>query len=165
MTRKSIIYYLFLILLLVAADQISKTLLILHLKTQPGYLKEIFPFLDFVYAWNYGISFGLFREYYQYSNYVFLAFNSLIIIYLAYIFYNSKNIFAQIGMTLVIGGALGNLFDRIFRGAVFDFLYFHYHDFSFPAFNLADSFITIGACFFIYSYIIEWLHPTNKESP
>jgi signal peptidase II len=67
-------------------------------------------------------------------------------------------------MALVIGGALGNLFDRIFRGAVFDFLYFHYHGFSFPAFNLADSFITIGACFFIYSYIIEWLHPCDKEA-
>ena len=42
-------------------------------------------------------------------------------------------------MALVIGGALGNLFDRIFRGAVFDFLYFHYHGFSFPAFNLAAA--------------------------
>lgn len=162
MTKKTIIYYLFLIILLVAADQASKTMLISYLKTQPDYMKEIFPFLDFVYAWNYGISFGLFREYYQYSNYVFLAFNSFIIIYLAYVFYNSQNIFAQIGMALIMGGALGNLFDRIFRGAVFDFLHFHYNEFSFPAFNLADSFITIGACFFIYSYIIEWRRHSTK---
>jgi signal peptidase II len=162
MTKKTLVYYLFLIFLLVGADQTSKTLLISHLKTEPGSLKEIFPFLDFVYAWNYGISFGLFREYHQYSNYVFLAFNSFIIIYLSYIFYNSNNIFFQIGLAFIIGGALGNLLDRIFRGAVFDFLYFHYHELSFPAFNLADSFITIGACCFIYSYIIDWYREDKK---
>ena len=67
MTKKTLVYYLFMIFVLVGADQTSKTLLIYHLKTEPGYLKEIFPFLDFVYAWNHGISFGLFREYHQYA--------------------------------------------------------------------------------------------------
>jgi signal peptidase II len=155
MTKKNLAFYLFLILFLIALDQGSKAFFISYLKTQPGYLKEVVPFLDFVYAWNYGISFGLFQEHYQYSNFLFLSINSLIIIYLAYLFYSSKDVAAQVGMIFIIGGAFGNLFDRIFRGAVFDFLHFHYHNFSFPAFNLADSFITIGACFFIYSYIVE----------
>ena len=158
MTKKNLVFYLFLILLLIAADQGSKTFFISYLKTQPGYLKEIFPFLDFVYAWNYGISFGLFQKHHQSSNFLFLGLNSLIIIYLVYLFYTSKEVAAQVGMIFIIGGAFGNLFDRILRGAVFDFLHFHYEDFSFPAFNLADSFITIGACFFIYNYIVELRH-------
>lgn len=153
MTKKKLIYYFSAILVLIAIDQASKSFLIAYLKTQPSYVLELLPILDFVYAWNYGISFGLFREYYQYSNVVFLILNSLIIIYLCYLIANTKHCLAQIGLALIIGGALGNLIDRILRGAVFDFIYFHYQDWTFPAFNMADSFITIGACFFIYDYL------------
>ena len=59
------------------------------------------------------------------------------------------------GLGFIIGGALGNLIDRIIRGAVFDFIYFNYQEFSFPAFNFADSFITIGAAMFIYDYLFN----------
>ena len=153
MTRKKLIYYFIAILSLITIDQTSKSYLILYLKTQPGYVLEILPILDFVYAWNYGISFGLLREYYQYSNAAFLILNSLIITYLIYLILKTKTCLSQLGLIFIIGGALGNLADRIFRGAVFDFLYFHYQNLAFPAFNMADSFITIGACFFIYDYL------------
>ena len=155
MTRKKLIYYCIAILFLIAIDQTSKSFLIFYLKTQPGYVLEMLPILDFVYAWNYGISFGLFREYYQYSNTAFLTLNSLIITYLGYLIFKTKTCLSQLGLIFIIGGALGNLIDRIFRGAVFDFLYFHYQDLAFPAFNMADSFITIGACFFIYDYLFH----------
>jgi signal peptidase II len=59
------------------------------------------------------------------------------------------------GLNLIISGAIGNLVDRIIRGAVFDFIYFNYQEFSFPAFNLADSFISIGAALFIYDYFFK----------
>jgi len=153
MTRKRLIYYSIAILSLITIDQTSKSYLILYLKTQPGYVLEILPILDFVYAWNYGISFGLLREYYQYSNAAFLILNSLIITYLIYLMLKAKTCLSQLGLIFIVGGALGNLVDRIFRGAVFDFLYFHYQNLAFPAFNMADSFITIGACFFIYDYL------------
>ena len=153
MTRKRLIYYSIAILSLITIDQTSKSYLILYLKTQPGYVLEILPILDFVYAWNYGISFGLLREYYQYSNAAFLILNSLIITYLIYLMLKAKSCLSQLGLIFIVGGALGNLVDRIFRGAVFDFLYFHYQNLAFPAFNMADSFITIGACFFIYDYL------------
>ena len=151
--KKKTLYFVFLLSLLIFLDQASKTFLIHYLKEQPGYMVELAPMLNIVYAWNYGISFGLFRDYYQYSNYAFLILNSFIIIYLSYIALKSESCLSFICFSIIIGGALGNLIDRILRGAVFDFIYFYYQDFSFPAFNLADSFITIGACLIIYEYL------------
>ncbi len=150
---KKILYYLACIAFFVALDQISKTFLISHLKTQTDYMIEVLPFFDLVYAWNYGISFGMFSEHHQYSNMIFLGLNSIIITYLCYMTITTKACLARIGLLLIISGAIGNLIDRIIRGAVFDFLYFYYENLAFPAFNLADAFITIGACIFIYDYL------------
>jgi len=152
---KKIINYSLSVLVLIALDQISKTYLISYLKTQTRFILEVLPFLDLVYAWNYGISFGLFKQYYQYSNYALLISNSFIVIYLISLLLKSESKLALYGLTFIIGGALGNLIDRIIRGAVFDFIYFNYQEFSFPAFNLADSFITIGAAMFIYDYLFN----------
>lgn len=152
-THKKILYFVFLLSLFIFLDQASKTFLISHLKEKPGYMIELMPMFNIVYAWNHGISFGLFRGYYQYSNYVFLIFNSIIILYLSYLTIKSESYLAFIGFSTIVGGALGNLTDRIFRGAVFDFLYFYYGDLSFPAFNLADSFITLGAGLLIWEYL------------
>ena len=55
-----------------------------------------------------------------------------------------------IGLALVVGGAIGNVTDRVREGAVMDFLLFHWKDLAWPAFNLADSFITIGVALLIY---------------
>lgn len=137
----------------VLTDQVSKTYLISFLKTRDSFILEVMPFLDFVYSWNYGISFGLFREYYQYSNYVLLALNICIVIYLiSLLIHASTGRLAGYGLEMIIGGAIGNLIDRILRGAVFDFIYFNYAEFSFPAFNIADSFISIGAVLFLYDH-------------
>lgn len=153
MSKKNLIYYFIAVLSLIIIDQGSKSFLISYLKTQPNYIFELLPILDFVYAWNHGISFGLFREYYQYSNIAFLILNSIIITYLCYLILNTQACLARLGLIFIIGGALGNLIDRVRNGAVFDFIYLHYQDLAFPAFNMADSFITIGACFFIYDYL------------
>ena len=152
---KKFISYSLTVLVLITLDQISKTYLISYLKTQPRFILEVLPFLDLVYAWNYGISFGLFKQYYQYSNYALLILNSFIVIYLINLLLKSESKLSLYGLAFIIGGALGNLIDRISRGAVFDFIYFNYQEFSFPAFNFADSFITIGAAMFIYDYLFN----------
>ena len=151
-TKKKILYFIFLLSFLVFLDQASKTFLITYLKEKPGYMVELTPMINLVYAWNYGISFGLFRDYYQYSNIAFLMLNSIITLYLCYLTIKAKSCLSFIGLTAIVGGALGNLVDRVLRGAVFDFIYFYYENFSFPAFNFADSFITIGAAILIWEY-------------
>jgi signal peptidase II len=65
----------------------------------------------------------------------------------------AKTRISSFAFMLVIAGAVGNIVDRIIYGAVFDFIYFHYNDLAFPAFNVADSFISAGAGLLIYDYL------------
>src|SRR5438045_3756792 len=113
------------IIKLVIIDQITKWWFIGYLKKKPGLVVKVSSFLDMVYSWNYGISFGIFRNYYQYSNMFFIGINSVIIAYLWSILLKYKSVNSFVGYSLVIGGAVGNLIDRFVNGAVFDFIYFH----------------------------------------
>jgi signal peptidase II len=63
--------------------------------------------------------------------------------------------YTALGLSLILGGALGNLYDRISLGYVTDFLYFHFNNFYWPAFNVADTSISIGAIIIIYESIIK----------
>ncbi|MFY9589702.1 signal peptidase II [Rickettsia endosymbiont of Halotydeus destructor] len=132
------------IITLVIIDQITKWWFINNLRWKPGLTLKLTSFLDMVYSWNYGISFGLMRNYYQYSNSFFVVTNTIIVCYLYYMMIRSTSITAFASYSFVIGGAIGNLVDRFARGAVFDFIHFHYYDYSFPVFNLADCFISLG---------------------
>jgi len=130
---------------LLSLDQFSKNYLIENLKLFDGYTIEITRFLSIVYTWNYGISFGFFSQYKQYSNTIFLSLNIMITIYI-YILAKGSSIKTELlSYTLIISGAVGNIIDRIYRGAVFDFIKLHYNENYFPIFNLADSYISIGA--------------------
>ena len=139
-----------LVIKLIILDQITKIWFISYLKNKPDQTLEISSFFDIVYIWNYGISFGMFKEYHQFSNSILLIVNSTIIAYLYYILLKCKSVLSFVGYSSVIGGAIGNLIDRIFRGAVFDFIHFHYKLLEFPVFNLADAFISIGVMFLLY---------------
>ena len=121
-------------------------------------------FLDFVYSWNKGISFSLFADS-ENANKIFMGISIVIILYLWKLLLDSKNYKIYKGFTHIIGGALGNLYDRFANGAVFDFISFHYGNFYFPAFNVADFLITIGALIVIYEhYKISKAIAKEKES-
>lgn len=151
-TRKRILHFICVLSCLICIDQVLKNVLIIYFTGRSEYIIELTPILNIVSTWNYGISFGLFHNYYQLSNYVFLLLNSVIITYLCCLTITSKSSLSFAGFVPIVSGALSNLFDRFFHGAVFDFINFHYLGYSFPVFNLADSFITIG------SVILFWEH-------
>jgi signal peptidase II len=71
-------------------------------------------------------------------------------------------LYTALGLSLILGGAIGNLYDRISLGHVTDFLYFHFKDYYWPAFNVADTAISIGVVIIIYETIIKKNKP-NKE--
>lgn len=133
-------------------DQLVKWWFMSYLRDKPSLSLEVTSFLDMVYSWNYGISFGLFRGYYQYSNRLFMVVNSAIVAYLWCILLKCKTPLSFIGYSFIIGGAIGNLIDRFINGGVFDFIHFHYKDFAFPTFNLADSFISLGVVILLCDY-------------
>ena len=103
----------------------------------------IFPFLNFYLVWNTGIGFGLIslesNIMYHMLTVIILVINIVLIIFLI----KSKGIAAYL-VALIIGGALGNLFDRIYYYAVPDFIDLHFGDFHWFIFNVADIFITVG---------------------
>ena len=115
-------------------------------------------YFNIVQVINTGISFGLFDNI-PYRKYILSLITIMIIIYVFYLLYNEeKNIYYNVIYSLIISGGLGNLYDRILFGGVFDFLDFHINDYHWPAFNLADSFI----CSAVILYIVYELFLKQK---
>jgi signal peptidase II len=141
-------------LILVAIDQYSKFYLIEYLPTI-DYKLEITSFLDFQFAWNYGVSFGLFHNFRTYSNIFFGIFNSCIVFYIFYLMRNSVDNLERYGYLIIAAGAVGNLIDRVNYGAVFDFILFHYNEWQFAIFNFADVCVSFGVFLLALHYIIK----------
>jgi signal peptidase II len=130
------------IALCILCDQLTKHWVQSFLR--PGYVKPITSFLTLIYAWNSGISFGLFSCKAPFVRILLIACISLFIGILMGWYWNAKSFIQRISLIVIIGGALSNVYDRIVHRAVFDFIHFHWHKWYFPAFNIADMLITIG---------------------
>ncbi|MEK9771514.1 MAG: signal peptidase II [Nitrosomonadales bacterium] len=102
-------------------------------------------FFDIVHFNNTGAAFSFLHNASGWQNSFFIFITIFIILFLVYQLRQLKNIFPQLSILFIIAGGIGNLIDRVFLGHVIDFLYFHINDLYWPAFNIADSFITIGA--------------------
>ena len=114
----------------------------------------IFPFLNFYLVWNTGIGFGLASL--ESSIFYHMLTIIITIINLALIFFllKAKGIYTYL-LALIIGGSLGNLFDRIYYYAVPDFIDFHVGNFHWFIFNVADIFITVGIIGFIFKELLK----------
>lgn len=124
-------------------DRISKIYAInffLDQNIQSYYFND---FLNFVLIWNTGIAFGIFESenilYHSISVLIFIVICILII----WLIKSAQN-FEKVSISLIIGGAFGNLFDRVVYNAVPDFIDIHYHDFHWFVFNISDIVITFG---------------------
>ena len=110
----------------------------------------ISSFLNFYLVWNTGIGFGLASMeasiYYHLLTFIILLVNIILIFFLI----KSEGIYAYL-FSIIIGGSLGNLFDRIYYSAVPDFIDLHLGDYHWFVFNIADIFITIGIIGFIFA--------------
>lgn len=153
-------------------DQITKWIII---KTIPVGQKIVVweNFFDIVYTRNKGAAFGMLSQWD--SGYRDLLFYSLAIVAFIFLIYFLRQITKErnlwvVPISLIIGGAIGNISDRLFRGSVVDFLSFHWHDhevywnffgypvnfgLTWPAFNVADSAITVGVIWLMILMIIK----------
>ena len=135
-------YKLLLIIVLILCDLLSKQIIFYSIDLNN--FIYINPFLELVHIHNFGISFGLFAG--ILPAWFFICIGCIIILVLCIFYLKSKDSLEKWGYCYILAGAFGNILDRIFNGYVIDFIYFHYQDFYWPAFNFADIYITLGVC-------------------
>ena len=151
---KNFLTNLFLVFLIFLFDRLSKIYVIFLNKKYSG--SEIFSskFLNISLIWNEGIAFGL-LSFNQESLYNLLTILiALIILVICFMIYKSNGI-KKYFLIFILGGALGNIYDRIFFNAVPDFIDFHINGFHWFIFNIADIFISLGLIFMIFFEIID----------
>ena len=140
-------------------DRLSKIFVIQLDKNSLG--SEIFSsaYLNILLIWNKGIAFGLFSfdELHLYNTLTLLI--SIIVVILVIMSLKSEG-FKRYSLLMIVGGALGNLHDRIFFNAVPDFIDFHVGNFHWFIFNVADIFISLGVFFMILIELID----NNKKN-
>ena len=143
--KKENFYFLFILLLIFSIDRYSKIKIVENFSDNVFFINE---FLNFNLVWNTGIGFGLlsFDSSLYYNLISLLIFT--VIIFLIFLGLKSDK-FDKTIFSVIIGGALGNFYDRITFKAVPDFIDFHYGNFHWFTFNAADIFITIGIICFI----------------
>lgn len=145
-------------LLIIILDQLSKYYILEYVVNEYGVI-PCTSFFNIVRAWNTGVSFSMFNNMGNMGVWVLSLSSIIIVCFLIYWLYKENNKLIQISLGFIIGGALGNVIDRIRLGAVFDFLDFYVGDKHWPAFNVADSFICIGA----FLIIMHSLFNQQKE--
>lgn len=121
----------------------------------PYMMAHVTDFFNIVFTWNPGTSFSLFRAMGEAAPIVMIFITGAIIGFLGYYLFYRADKNEKLPMTLIIGGALGNLIDRIRFGAVVDFLDFHIGGAHWPAFNIADTCIAVGVGLYIIGWFIK----------
>ena len=140
--QKIDVYSLVLILFIFGIDRISKIYIIQTIQLEGSDI-FLYDFLNLTLNWNRGIAFGLLSSNANLFYHIVSALILLIIVYLIYLMVTSDN-FGKIIISFIVGGAIGNVYDRFTYFAVPDFIDFHIDDFHWFTFNFADVFISLG---------------------
>ena len=127
--------------LVIILDQLSKWAILMLLEDPIA----VTPFLNLVVVWNRGVSFGMFDTAGALGPWLLSGLALAVVAALVFWLGRIEHSLAGAALGLIIGGALGNVIDRVRFGAVVDFLDFHAYGYHWPAFNVADSAICVGA--------------------
>ena len=151
--KKNFFINFILVLTIFGLDRITKNFVISQSKINLSNDLFLSNYLNISLMWNEGIAFGLFAfdESFFYNFITILIIMVIIIVF--FMILKNKG-YKKYSLILILGGALGNLYDRIFFGAVPDFIDFHIGDFHWFVFNVADIFISIGVIIMILSEFI-----------
>ena len=135
-------------------DRVTKMYLINLQATGTDIDFYILPFLNFYLVWNTGIGFGLASLETDIFYHILTAIITMVNLVLIFFLLKARGIYTYL-FALIIGGALGNLFDRIYYYAVPDFIDIHVGNFHWFIFNVADIFITVGIIGFIFTELLK----------
>jgi signal peptidase II len=134
-------------LAVIVADQVTKAVILALLRT--GEQLPVTPFFSLVLAFNPGAAFSFLAGAEGWQRWMFAGIACIAAVVILWLLRRGGSRVYCLGLALVLGGALGNLWDRIAIGKVVDFLLFHYAGWAYPAFNAADSAISVGAALLI----------------
>jgi signal peptidase II len=152
-----------------ALDQASKFAVVRYFDADGGAPFALAPFLDFTLRWNRGISFSLFAQGSAGGRWLLLAVTAAVTAALGLWLWRARAPLVGLGLGAVVGGALGNGCDRLFWGAVADFLDLHAFGWHFFVFNLADAAISVGVALLILDGAFVSLRPSppglGREGP
>jgi signal peptidase II len=162
----SSVRWLWLAATVVAADRVSK--LAIERLTPEGFRRPlVHNFADLVHSVNAGIAFGLLSDSTsKWASFLLVLCSAVVILLLVWLLLtgHAGRVESQAGIALIAGGAAGNLLDRLLHGGVTDFLELRAGNFRWPAFNLADSAITIGAALIIFELLTSESHASRARS-
>ena len=139
--------WLWLTLAVVVLDFVTKQAIVATLR--PGEERAILPFFSLVLAFNPGAAFSFLAGAGGWQRWFFTAVAIVASIVIVWLLRKGGSRWYCVALVLILGGALGNLYDRVMLGHVSDFLLIHWRGWSYPAFNVADSAITVGAAMLI----------------
>ena len=143
--------YFLLASLVALSDQFTKMLVIKNIAEEQ--FIRVNAYFDFVHIKNPGAAFDLLSDAGGWQRYFLSTVAAVASVYLIFMIKQYKNDFyTALALSLILGGALGNLYDRISLGYVTDFIFFHFaiYDYYWPVFNVADTAITVGAVILFY---------------
>lgn len=140
----------------IASDQLVKAWFVQHFA--PSERVHVLPVLDLILTYNTGAAFSFLADATGWQRWVFVALALVVsaglITWMRQLRAATQGLLAC-GLSLIVGGALGNMIDRLLHGRVVDFVHVHWHGHYFPAFNVADSAITVGAGLLLLDALLE----------
>ncbi len=145
--------YTFLAAAVMATDQASKWLIVRRF-AEDEYSLRVTNFFNLVLVHNQGISFGLLNKAGAYAPMLLTVFATLVTLFLLIWLWRTKSRLQSFALALLIGGAVGNIVDRVIRGKVVDFLDFHWGAHHWPAFNVADMAVVAGVALLLLQGLV-----------
>ncbi|MCP1065522.1 signal peptidase II [Serratia symbiotica] len=151
--------WLWVVVVVLVLDFVSKQWVLSYLML--GQSEQLMPWFNLFYARNYGAAFSFLADHGGWQRWFFAGIAIAIVVVLLVMMYRSsaQQKLNNIAYAFIIGGALGNLFDRLWDGFVVDFIDFYIGNWHYPTFNLADSFICVGASMIMLE---GFLSPANQ---
>jgi signal peptidase II len=136
------------------ADQFTKVLIVGYYRL--GESRYVTSFFDIVYAQNTGAAFSFLRDASGWQRWMFTGIGLVAAVFIVWMLrsHAGQKLFS-FALACILGGAIGNVVDRLLRGSVVDFVQVHWHNWYFPAFNVADSAITVGAACLILDELLR----------
>ena len=155
--------WLLIVIVIIGLDQWTKVLADTQLKY--GVPVEILPVFNLTLQYNEGAAFSFLSDAGGWQRWFFTAVSSIVsIVLVVWLFrLTAKEKLLAASLSLILGGAIGNLWDRVELGHVVDFISVHYQSHYFPAFNIADSAITVGAVFMLLDMFLNPEKHSKKE--